>query len=164
LQPQHYSYAASKLIPLTQAATPLSATPSFVFQGGAKCPYQQHKFDSDPERRFAVLIDSDFEQDVLRWLKPGYNQFRIEYQSGKRYEPDFVVETASEKLIVEIKADNQMTDPAVQDKARAAKEWVKHASQFAAEGDGKPWRYALISDQAINESATLAGLLARFAV
>jgi type III restriction enzyme len=164
LQPQHYSYAASKLLPMTQAATPLSATPSFVFQGGAKCPYQFHKFDSDPERRFAVLIDSDFEKDVLRWLKPGYNQFRIEYQSGKRYEPDFVVETASEKLIVEIKADNQMTDPVVQDKARAAKEWVKHASQFAAEGDGKPWRYALISDQAINESATLAGLLARFAV
>lgn len=164
LQPQHYSHAASKLLPLTQAATPLSATPSFVFQGGAKSPYQFHKFDSDPERRFAVLIDSDFEKDVLRWLKPGYNQFRIEYQSGKRYEPDFVVETVSEKLIVEIKAQNQMTDPVVQDKARAAKEWVKHANQFVAEGDGKTWRYALISDQAINESATLAGLLARFAV
>ncbi|GGZ93414.1 DEAD/DEAH box helicase family protein [Novosphingobium arvoryzae] len=162
LQPQHYSHAASKLLPLTQAATPLSATPSFVFQGGAKSPYQFHKFDSDPERRFAVLIDSAFEKDVLRWLKPGYNQFRIEYQSGKRYEPDFVVETVSEKLIVEIKAENQMTDPVVQDKARAAKEWVKHANQFVAEGDGKTWRYALISDQAINESATLAGLLAKF--
>ena len=164
LQPQHFSHAASKLLPLTQAASPLSATPSFVFEGGNKSPYQFHKFDSDPERRFAVMIDGDFEKSVLRWLKPGYNQFRIEYQSGKRYEPDFVVETVSEKLIVEIKADNQMSDPIVQDKARAAKEWVKHANQFVEEADGKLWRYALISDQAINESATLSGLLARFAV
>ena len=162
LQPQHYSHAASKLLPLTQAASPLSATPSFVFEGGKKSPYQFHKFDSDPERRFAVLIDNNFTKEVLRWLKPGYNQFRIEYQSGKRYEPDFVVETVSEKLIVEIKADNQMSDPVVKDKARAAREWVKHANQFVDEADGKAWRYALISDQAINESATLAGLLARF--
>ena len=97
------------------------------------------------------------------WLKPGYNQFRIEYQSGKRYAPDSVFETVLEKLIVEIKAENQMSDSVVQDKARAAHEWVKHANQFVAEADGKLWRYALISDQAVNEGATLAGLLARFA-
>ena len=29
------------------------------------------RFCVDPERRFAVLIDSGFEKDVLRWLKPG---------------------------------------------------------------------------------------------
>jgi type III restriction enzyme len=162
LQPQHYGYAASKLLPLAQAAMPLSSTPSFVFEGGAKSPYQFHKFDSDPERRFAVIIDSDFERTVLRWLKPGYNQFRIEYQSGKRYEPDFVVETVLEKLIVEIKAEKDLNEPSVQDKARAAQEWVKHANQFIDESDGKAWRYALVPDTAVNEGATLAGLMAKF--
>ena len=162
LLPQHFSYAASKLLPLTQAASPLSATPSFVFEGGQKSPYQFHKFDSDPERRFAVMIDSDFEKSVLRWLKPGYNQFRIEYQSGKRYEPDFVVETVSEKLIVEIKAEKDLSDRSVQDKARAAQEWVKHVNYFISDGDRKRWAYFLIPDSALSEGATLAGLMATF--
>lgn len=164
LEPQNISYSPSRSLLLTEAATPLSATSSFTFRGGRKSPYQFHKFHSDPERRFAVLIDSDFEKDVLRWLKPGRNQFRIEYQPGKPYEPDFVVELTGEKLIVEIKAENQMQDTTVQEKARAAAAWVTHANEFASEGDGKPWRYALIPDSAITESATLAGLVARYAV
>lgn len=162
LEPQNISYSPSRSLFLTEAASPLSATPGFTFRGGKKSPYQFHKFHSDPERRFAAIVDSDFEKDVLRWLKPARNQFRIEYQPGKPYEPDFVVETSAEKLIVEVKAQNQMTDPTVQEKARAATEWVKHANQFAAEGGGKPWRYALIPDSAITESATVAGLLARY--
>lgn len=164
LEPQNISYSPSRSLLLTQAATPLSATASFTFRGGKKSPYQFHKFHSDPERRFAVMIDGDFEKDVRRWLKPARNQFRIEYQPGKPYEPDFVIETTAEKLIVEIKAENQMRDPTVQEKARAAAEWVKHANEFAAEGDGKPWRYAMIPDADVTESATLAGLLSRHAV
>lgn len=161
LEPQNISYSPSRSLLLTEAATPLSATASFTFRGGQKSPYKFHKFHSDPERRFAVMIDSDFEKNVERWLKPARNQFRIEYQPGKPYEPDFVIETKTEKLIVEIKAENQMRDPTVQEKARAAAEWVKHANEFAAEGDGKPWRYALIPDSDVTESATLAGLLTR---
>lgn len=162
LEPQNIAYTPSRSLLLTEAATPLSATTSFTFRGGRKSPYQLHKFHSDPERRFAVMIDSEFETEVVRWLKPARNQFRIEYQPGKPYEPDFVVEMTSEKLIVEIKAENQMQDATVQEKARAAAEWVKHANEFASDGDGKPWRYVLIPDQALSESATLQGLLARF--
>jgi type III restriction enzyme len=163
LQPQQFSYSLAKLLPISQAAMPLSATASFTFTGSKKSPYQFQKFHSDPERRFAVMIDSEFEKDVMRWLKPGRGQFRIEYQPGKPYEPDFVIETTLEKLIVEVKADNEMANPIVIEKARAASEWVKHANEFAAEGDGKPWRYALIPDKAITENATLVGLLAAYA-
>lgn len=108
------------------------------------------------------MIDSEFEKDVIRWLKPARNQFRIEYQPGKPYEPDFVVELSDRKLIAEIKAEREMDDPIVKEKARAAAEWIKHANEFAAEGDGKPWEYALIPDQAVTENATLAGLVARY--
>lgn len=162
LQPQQFSYSLAKLLPMSQAAMPLSTTPGFTFTGSSKSPYQFHKFHSDPERRFAVMIDSGFEKDVLRWLKPGRGQFRIEYQPGKPYEPDFVIETTAEKLIVEVKADNEMADPTVLEKARAASEWVKHANEFAADGDGKHWRYALVPAQAITENATLTGLLAAY--
>lgn len=164
LKPQQFGYTPSKLLPINQAASPLSSTPSYVFNGTVKSPYQQHKFHSDPERRFAVMIDSEFESDVIRWLKPGRGQFKIEYEPGKPYEPDFVVETDSEKLIVELKASNEMDDPVVQMKARAAVEWIKHANSFAEEGDGKQWRYALIPDNAMTESATLQGLLAAYSV
>lgn len=162
LEPQNIAYSPAKSLLLTEAANPLSATPGYTFRGGQKSPYKFHKFHSDPERRFAVLIDSEFEKDVIRWLKPARNQFRIEYQPGKPYEPDFVVELSDRKLIAEIKAEREMDDPIVKEKARAAAEWIKHANEFAAEGDGKPWEYALITDQAVTENATLAGLVARY--
>ncbi len=162
LQPHHFGYTATKRLPLEQAAPILSATPGYVFYGSRKSPYQQHKFHSDPERRFAVMIDSDFETDVLKWLKPGRGQFKIEYEPGKPYEPDFVVETIAAKLIVEVKAARDMNEPSVKAKERAAVEWVKHANSFAEEGDGKHWRYALVPDDAITESATLAGLIATY--
>lgn len=162
LQPLQFGFSASRQLPITEAAKPFSATPSYVFHGSSKSPYQMHKFHSDPERRFAVMIDSDREKDVIRWLKPGRGQFKIEYEPGRPYEPDFVVETGLEKLIVEVKASNEMTDPIVLSKARAAKEWVKHANEFAAEGDGKSWRYVLVPHDAITESATLSGLLATY--
>lgn len=164
LKPQQFGFTPSRLLPISQAASPLSSTPSYVFNGTEKSPYQQHKFHSDPERRFAVMIDSKFESEVIRWLKPGRGQFKIEYEPGKPYEPDFVVETDAEKLIVEVKASNEMDDPIVQTKARAAVEWIKHANSFSEEGDGKQWRYALIPDNAITESATLNGLLAAYSV
>jgi type III restriction enzyme len=162
LDPQNIAYSPAKSLMLTESASPLSATPGYTFRGGQKSPYKFHKFHSDPERRFAVLIDSDFEKDVIRWLKPARNQFRIEYQPGKPYEPDFVIELSDRKLIAEIKAERDMADPIVKEKARAAAEWIKLANEFAAEGDGKPWAYALIPDQAITENATLGGLVARY--
>ena len=108
------------------------------------------------------LIDSDNETGVLRWMKPGSGQFRIEYANGQSYEPDFVVETRTQKLIVEIKAANEMADPIVQAKARAATKWVGYANAHAAETGGKPWTYALVPHDAVGPSATLAGLMARY--
>lgn len=162
LRPQSVSDLGLPRLPITQQASPLSATTRHIFVGGNKSPFKQHRFHSDPERRFAAMIDSDFEKDVLRWLKPGRNEFSIDYQSGKTYEPDFVVETTAEKLIVEIKSDAEMTDPIVLEKARAASTWVSYANQLASEGSGKPWAYLLVPGGALTESTTLAGLRAGY--
>lgn len=110
------------------------------------------------------MIDSHFEQGVLRWLKPSPGQFGIEYHSGKSYEPDFVVETETEKLIVEVKSAAEMHDPIVRDKARAASEWVKHANALAQEGVGKPWAYMLVPETALTASTTLAGLRSSYGI
>ena len=145
---------------LQDGVTPRSDTKKYVFSGLNKCGYPYQKFDSDDERRFAVLIDSDFEKSVERWIKPGARQFQIEYASGQGYEPDFVVETDAEKLIVEIKARNELGNEIVLAKARAACEWVKYAYEHAKENGGKPWGYLLIPGDDVKENTTLAGLAA----
>lgn len=162
LRPQSYAvYSTARRLPISQAAKPLADTPSYVFYGTQKSPYLQHKFDSDAERRFAALIDHEGEKEVQRWLKPAAGQFQIEYRAGKAYEPDFVVETATEKLIVEVKSDREMDDPIVQEKARAAVKWVQYATDLAKETGGKAWGYALVADSDITESASFSGLMAR---
>jgi len=145
-----------------QAVAPLSETRKHVFGGFKKCCYLLQKFDTDPERRIAVTIDADAR--VEKWLKPGRHQFRIDYRSGEAYEPDFVVETATKLLILEVKAHNELDDPTVKAKAAAATKWCRTATAFAQGGTGKPWVYALIPDDQIIGSATLEGLLAKFAV
>jgi type III restriction enzyme len=141
---------------------PLADTRRYTFTGFKKCCYLQQAFQSNDERRFAVLIDSDHEKDVLRWVKPGRNQFVIDYRRGERYEPDFVVETTTEKFICEIKARNEFDDPTVQAKAKAARTWVSYANEHARSNGGKPWRYVLIPGDTVTENASLTGLVARF--
>ena len=143
-----------------QAVAPLSDTRKHVFGGFKKCCYPLQKFDTDPERRLAVTIDGD--AGVEKWLKPGRNQFRIDYRSGESYEPDFVVETAAKMLILEVKARNELDDPTVKAKAAAATKWCRTATAHAQGGTGKPWTYALVPDDQIIGSATLDGLAAKF--
>jgi type III restriction enzyme len=144
-----------------QAVTPLSETRRHVFCGFDKCCYPLQRFDSDPERRFAVLIDQD--TSVEKWMKPGKSQFQIDYRSGESHEPDFVIETGDKLLICEVKSDSEMAEPVVQAKANAATKWCKAASQHATKNGGKPWSYLLIPDNQILANASLDALAARFA-
>jgi type III restriction enzyme len=141
-----------------QAITPASETRKQVFGGFKKCSYTLQKFDSDPERRFAVLIEG--EASVLKWIKPGKGQFQIEYRAGDSYEPDFVMETADRMFICEVKAQNEANDPDVLAKAQAAVNWCKAASEHAAETEGRGWSYLLITDDRLIGAATFAGLVA----
>jgi type III restriction enzyme len=144
-----------------QAVAPLSDTRKHVFGGFKKCCYPLQKFDADPERKIAVIIDGD--ANVEKWLKPSRNQFRIDYRSGEAYEPDFVIETKTKMLICEVKAHNEMDDPIVRAKAAAATKWCKTATEHAPGGRTKPWAYLLIPDDQITGSSTLDGLAAKFA-
>ena len=64
-----------------------------VFGGFSKCLYPAQKFDSDTERRFAIILED--ETSVLKWLKPPKDVLRIYYYQEEAYQPDFVVETAT---------------------------------------------------------------------
>ena len=141
---------------------PASDTKRHVFAGFGKCCYPLQRFDSDPERRFAVLVDGD--KTVEKWMKPGRGQFQINYRSGEVYEPDFVVETKDRVLLCEVKGESEMVDPVVLAKAQAATKWCESATTHAKAVKAKPWAYLLIPDDQIIGSATLEGLAAKFAV
>lgn len=127
-----------------------------LFGGFKKCLYATQKFDSDPERRFAMVLERD--TSVIKWFKPGKGVFQIRYTADNDYEPDFVVETETEKLLCEPKRSDQLQDPVVQAKARAAAIWCKHATVHETANKGKAWRYVLIPHDAIADNMTVAGL------
>jgi type III restriction enzyme len=144
-----------------EAVRPLSDTPRHIFAGFKRCCYPLQKFESDPERRFAVIVDDD--RTVEKWMKPGRAQFRITYLPEEPlYEPDFVVETGNRILMCEVKAAKELTDPVVLSKAAAAAKWCRAASGHATKNVGKAWGYVLIPDDQILANASLAGLAARF--
>lgn len=126
-----------------------------LFGGFKRCIYPTQKFDVDAERRFAVIL----ERDALKWFKPGRGVFQIRYSPDADYEPDFAVETKTEKLLCETKRADQLQDPVVLAKARAAATWCQHATKHERENGGKPWRYVLIPHDSVQENMTLAGLV-----
>jgi type III restriction enzyme len=104
----------------------------------------------------AIVLEND--NAVLRWLRPASRQFNIYWGAGgtRKYEPDFIVETADAIYMCEPKASRDMDDPDVLEKKIAAEEYCRAASEFNAENGGKPWHYLLIShdDIRLNSSFT----------
>ena len=107
-----------------------------------------------------MLLEQEPESLQVKWFKPARAQFKIFYSAAETYEPDFVVETATDKYLCEPKRADEMTDSVVQTKARAAAEWCRHATDFEQQHGGKPWTYVLIPHDAIDDSATLRSLVA----
>jgi type III restriction enzyme len=125
-----------------------------------RCLYPVQRFDSDAERRFAVLLE--LEREELKWFKPARGDFRIYDHNDQAYEPDFCVETATNKYLCELKRASEMQDAEVQAKARAAVAWCEHATAHELAHGGKPWSYLLIPHDAISATKTLEGLAASY--
>lgn len=162
LRPQAFDGSGKDVLrDFRQPPDRLSEIKRFIFTGFRRGCYGQAKFDSDPERQLAELLERD--PTVLLWMKPGPNQFKIFDTEGNPYQPDFVVETTAEKLIIEVKRRSDMSDTDVRRKADAAALWCYVATEHHGKKVGdKPWRYALVPDDVIQPNATLAGLLSGY--
>ena len=137
------------------------AVRKMVFTGFQRCCYPYQKFDSvEGELALAKVLEDD--PTVLKWMKPAAGKFKIEYQSGQGYEPDFVVETTDACLLIEPKRADEMQDEVVKAKAKAAQRWCQYANEHAAQVAGKPWHYLLLPHDAILPNSSLEGLLKRY--
>ena len=131
------------------------------FGGFARCLFPEQRFQSDPERRFAILLE-DHPDASLKWYKPAPHDLRIWLQRGGSYEPDFVIETDAMKYLAEPKARNEMDIPSVLEKARAAALWCRHATEYETANGGKAWMYLLIPHDDIVASASFGAIVSRF--
>jgi type III restriction enzyme len=163
LRPCNYTVVSGQPVQLIrETLTEVRKIRQMLFGGFARCLYPLQKFDSDTERRFAVIL----ERDASKWFKPAKGQFQIYYKLGTEqpeYIPDFVAETDSTIFMVETKARADSNTQEVQAKAAAAARWCKHASDHAATVGTKAWRYLLVPHDELTESKRLTDFL-RFEV
>lgn len=158
LKPCQYTATEDKVHKIRETVQDVSRIRQMLFGGFQKCLYPLQKFDSDTERRFAIIL----EREAQKWFKPTEGQFQIYYKLGaeqKEYVPDFVVETDSHILMVETKALNDMNDDVVLTKATAGVAWCKQATQYTKAYDGKAWCYLLIPHNEVLESKKLIDFL-----
>ncbi|MCX8500234.1 MAG: DEAD/DEAH box helicase family protein [Alphaproteobacteria bacterium] len=139
-------------------AEELSDTRKYIFSGFSKGCYDMVKFDSDSERKLAVILERD--NDVKKWLRVSERLFTIAYRIGygtRDYSPDFIVETSDGFVIVEVKAHNQTDTEEVMSKQQAALQWVDAVNR--AEVSKKSWHYRIVKDCDLRENSSFAHLV-----
>lgn len=117
------------------------------------------KFDShDGELTFARIIDRD--PDVINWLRPAPKQFKITYNRGHDYRPDFVVETKQVIYLVEVKGEHMLEDPDVIAKKERAVKYCETATNWGLANGYKEWRYLFIPSKETTKANFSFSLLA----
>ncbi len=162
LKPCAYTVAADQTIhSYRDTVSEKSKIKQMLFGNFSKCLYPLQKFDSDTERRFAVIL----ERDAQKWFKPAKGQFKIYYKDGTEhpeYIPDFIAETNDYVLMIETKSQAEMTDSKVQAKADAALKWCENAGNYLLKNGGKAWKYLLIPHDEVKENLQLADYVRKF--
>ena len=143
------------------AITPVSTVPKYVYRGFEKSCHHEYKFDSNTEKKFAMMLEAD--KTVEKWLRPAPNQFRIYWaNNSRRYDPDFVVETGDGIYLIETKASDQVLAADVEGKKQAALRYCKSASVFTSANEGKPWKYLLIPHDEVSQTSSFEYFISRF--
>lgn len=151
IEPWNFSVIDTNRRHYKDVISPKSLIPKLVFSGFEKACHLEYKFDSKTEQDFSYILEND--DNVLKWLRPAPNQFRIYWSNNsKQYFPDFVVETDDIIYMVETKAADQLTAPDVLEKKKAALKYCEHASEFTGKNGGKPWKYLLIPHDEVKYS------------
>lgn len=82
---------------------------------------------------------------MLKWLRPAKRQFHIYWKNNsKQYVPDFVVETEKSIFMIETKQERDLEGAEVREKANAALEYCRYATEYMKANGGKPWKYVVI--------------------
>ena len=136
--------------------------PKCLFNGFKKALHPIYKFDSAPEKRFAIVCEQS--EEVIKWLRPAAKQFNLFYGNGQRYEPDFVVETSDTMYLVEIKGEDKLNDENNLLKKQRAVRYCQVASVYASGHGLKQWKHLYIPSQQVQTNSSFTMLAQRFDV
>ncbi len=128
---------------------PTNRIRTLLFTGFKKACHNEYTFDSKTEKDFSIILEDD--DEVIKWLRPAPGQFNITWDNNKRnYEPDFVVETTDTIYLVETKKEKDIPTEEVHQKANAAYEYCRNASEFTTKNNGKQWKYLLLPHNSVS--------------
>ncbi|WP_221633560.1 DEAD/DEAH box helicase family protein [Listeria seeligeri] len=133
---------------------------SILFTGIKKGVFDSVKFDSKPELILARILERD--SFVKNWLRPAKQEFKITYNNGKQYVPDFVVETDSKIYLVEVKGEDKLYEPDVIAKKKRAIKYCEVVSIWGKANSYKKWEYLFIPSMKIQENSSFEQLSKQF--
>ncbi len=139
---------------------PEGSIAGIAYEGAKKSVTNMFKFDSDSERKFAIVCENS--PEVIQWLRPAPQQFNITYNRGHRYEPDFVVETKDTYYLVEVKGADRLTDVIVLAKKERALQYCKIATEYNHAHGHKGFKYLFIPHDEIKTNVSFNTLMQRF--
>ena len=126
-------------------------SPKVAYVGWQKSLHPANWFDTEPERRFANLVDDD--EDVQLWARILRGELVIPWEGG-RYHPDLYVRgTDRSHYLIEVKADKDIEDAEVLAKRKAAERWARQVTDAGSHGT---WHYLLISQSAVEHASNFA--------
>ena len=152
------AYSCSERVGLFQAYS--QKIQSVLFEGINKGVFSEAKFDSEPELTFAKVVERD--DDVKNWLRPAPYEFNITYNHGRKYEPDFVVETDGIIYLVEVKGEDKLNDPDVVAKKERAVLYCAAATRWGAANGYKKWQYLFIPSKQVAVNSSFLHLAEQF--
>ncbi|MBU2614989.1 MAG: DEAD/DEAH box helicase family protein, partial [Elusimicrobia bacterium] len=153
-------YTKEDIHPFTETITPTHSIPSKVFGGFKKACHNLYKYDSKSEKDFSMILEQD--NTVIKWLRPAQAQFSLYWKhNSQKYTPDFVVETKDNIFMIEIKAESDINDADVQEKANAGKKYCKTVTEYNLKNGGKPWKYNLVPHTAVALNRSFNSLIER---
>lgn len=122
---------------------------SVAYKGWLRSRLGTDWFDSAPERTVALIIDEA--KEVEWWVRLAVGDLTIAWGFGQNYNPDFLVcEPDGNRILLEVKADNQMLAADVQAKRESAKKWVNYVNGLEeSQARGEHWSYVLVSESDI---------------
>ena len=134
------NYKAKNVVDKKKTIADKKNIKKYLYTGYKKSYYTEYGFDSDDERRLALILEED--DTVNKWLKPPLNQLGLFYLAAKQYTPDFIVEVDDCKYMIEVKGRDRLSNEDVLAKAVAALKWCQCATEV--DPDSKKWIYRLI--------------------
>src|SRR5574344_2038261 len=161
LEHNSYKFLQDEIYDFRETIEPASRIRSLMFTGFEKDCHKSYKFDSKTEKDFAIILEDD--KTVEKWLRPAPNQFNITWDNNKKnYEPDFVVETSDTIYLIETKKSTDIDALEVQQKAKAALEYCKNATEYTIKNQGKPWKYVLLPHDSVKYNMSLDYLVKQY--